>query len=195
MYHKDYYDLSRINGFGGVFVCKNCHQNFYITRGAIRSRNKCLCDECYYNKKPIKTKKPNKTAPPKPVTTIEITILPKYKRIRIANVGKKYNRIKVKRYKYKKKIIKTPKVQKKPQKSSKLAYYIKLKREELIQIRGQRCEICGVDIKNSSKIHMHHKNRNRADNSDGNLILLCVKCHAEEHRDNKWVYNILSASV
>lgn len=50
---------------------------------------------------------------------------------------------------------------------------------KLFKIRGERCEGCGYC--KSEIIQVHHKNRNRKDNSFENLELLCPNCHYEEH--------------
>lgn len=39
------------------------------------------------------------------------------------------------------------------------------------------CERCG----SFEDIHVHHKNRNRDDNSEANLEILCQPCHMKEH--------------
>lgn len=49
----------------------------------------------------------------------------------------------------------------------------------LIQLRGGVCERCGFSRVNI--LQVHHKNRNRTDNSMKNLELLCPNCHCEEH--------------
>jgi 5-methylcytosine-specific restriction endonuclease McrA len=41
------------------------------------------------------------------------------------------------------------------------------------------CVFCG----SLSNLHVHHKNRNRKDNRPENLIVLCQKCHTEEHHN------------
>lgn len=39
------------------------------------------------------------------------------------------------------------------------------------------CEWCG----STEKIHVHHKDRNRANNAKDNIMILCVSCHAYLH--------------
>jgi hypothetical protein len=55
----------------------------------------------------------------------------------------------------------------------------------LIEERGKVCERCGyakVEI-----LQVHHKDRNRNNNSLTNLELLCPNCHAEGHYlENSW---------
>lgn len=49
----------------------------------------------------------------------------------------------------------------------------------LLKQRGGQCERCSyskVEI-----LEMHHKDRNRNNNSLANLELICPNCHAEEH--------------
>lgn len=53
------------------------------------------------------------------------------------------------------------------------------KRKEILVTRGQKCEICGLE----GYVEMHHKNRDRKNNSDENVILLCKRCHACQHLD------------
>lgn len=62
-------------------------------------------------------------------------------------------------------------------------YYMerKLKREI------KQCEICGVDfnlLKSFRYKQIHHKDKNRHNNSRENLLLLCSKCHGRIH--SKW---------
>jgi len=45
--------------------------------------------------------------------------------------------------------------------------------------RGTKCERCGY--KKYEILHVHHKNRNRNDNSMENLEIICPNCHYEEH--------------
>jgi len=49
----------------------------------------------------------------------------------------------------------------------------------LLEIRGGKCERCKFSKKEI--LEVHHKNRNRNDNSDKNLEIICPNCHAEEH--------------
>jgi len=39
------------------------------------------------------------------------------------------------------------------------------------------CEMCGA----TEQIHVHHKDRNRANNAKDNIMILCVSCHAYLH--------------
>lgn len=43
------------------------------------------------------------------------------------------------------------------------------------------CEKCGVQVTpfESEFMHVHHKNKNKTDNSSNNLQCLCIKCHSE----------------
>ncbi len=49
----------------------------------------------------------------------------------------------------------------------------------LIDARGKRCERCGFD--KVEVLHVHHKNRDRTDNTLENLELICPNCHYTEH--------------
>jgi len=58
----------------------------------------------------------------------------------------------------------------------------------LMEKRGKNCERCSY---NKYKIlQVHHKNRDRADNSIENLEIICPNCHYEEHySENIWLKN------
>lgn len=48
--------------------------------------------------------------------------------------------------------------------------------------RGFTCERCGTRLHKHKKLtDTHHKNGDKRDNQDDNLICLCKLCHAEEH--------------
>ena len=49
----------------------------------------------------------------------------------------------------------------------------------IIKLRGAVCERCGYDV--YQILQVHHKNRNRNNNTLDNLELLCPNCHASEH--------------
>ncbi len=49
----------------------------------------------------------------------------------------------------------------------------------LLELRGLKCERCSYS--KSEVLQVHHKNRNRNDNSIKNLELICPNCHYEEH--------------
>ncbi|KVD47587.1 HNH endonuclease [Burkholderia ubonensis] len=48
--------------------------------------------------------------------------------------------------------------------------------------RGFTCEKCGIVLAGaeSKYLHVHHRNGQKHDNSDGNLEVLCIDCHADE---------------
>jgi hypothetical protein len=46
--------------------------------------------------------------------------------------------------------------------------------------RPKKCELCGFD-QHEAAIIVHHKDRNRDNNADDNLQVLCANCHAIEH--------------
>ena len=54
------------------------------------------------------------------------------------------------------------------------------------QLRSERnwtCENCGVNLSDLTErqyLHTHHRNGMKSDNSQGNLIALCVACHAQQ---------------
>lgn len=53
-------------------------------------------------------------------------------------------------------------------------------RDDLIAIRGHKCECCGNTqwLKQPITLEIHHKNGNKCDNTLDNLILLCPNCHS-----------------
>jgi len=54
------------------------------------------------------------------------------------------------------------------------AHYQRVARE----IKPRQCEMCGrTDV----RLDVHHIDRNRTNNSAGNLMILCVSCHAKLH--------------
>jgi len=61
---------------------------------------------------------------------------------------------------------------------SKVKHYKSLK-IRLLNTRGTVCEKCGYT--KYEILQIHHKDRNRENNSLNNLELICPNCHAEEH--------------
>lgn len=49
----------------------------------------------------------------------------------------------------------------------------------LLETRGQKCERCNYS--KSEVLQIHHKNRDRSNNTLENLELICPNCHCEEH--------------
>lgn len=49
----------------------------------------------------------------------------------------------------------------------------------LIREKGGRCARC--DFNRVEILHVHHRDRNRKNNTNENLELLCPNCHATEH--------------
>lgn len=49
----------------------------------------------------------------------------------------------------------------------------------LLVERGKNCEICHFSL--YEILEVHHKDRDRSNNSLENLALLCPNCHATEH--------------
>ena len=44
-----------------------------------------------------------------------------------------------------------------------------------------RCQQCGVDLHDyRAALHVHHRNRDRRDNSRSNLVVLCALCHQQQ---------------
>ena len=48
------------------------------------------------------------------------------------------------------------------------------------------CECCLKAGINKAATLVHHKDRNKQNRSDDNLESLCINCHDEEHRHDKW---------
>lgn len=48
---------------------------------------------------------------------------------------------------------------------------------------GYVCEVCKLDLTTiaSDRISVHHKNRDRTNNTIENLAVMCKSCHAKEH--------------
>jgi hypothetical protein len=64
------------------------------------------------------------------------------------------------------------------QPKNKVKWYLGLKKR-LVEARGNECQICGYckhDI-----LQIHHKDKDRTNNSLANLELVCPNCHAETH--------------
>jgi 5-methylcytosine-specific restriction endonuclease McrA len=49
----------------------------------------------------------------------------------------------------------------------------------IIELRGSACERCRYD--RVEILHIHHRDRNHANNAFSNLELICPNCHYEEH--------------
>jgi 5-methylcytosine-specific restriction endonuclease McrA len=49
----------------------------------------------------------------------------------------------------------------------------------VLEVRGGICQRCGYSKKEI--LHVHHKDRNRNNNTLENLELICPNCHYEEH--------------
>lgn len=55
-------------------------------------------------------------------------------------------------------------------------------RKQLIKERGEICEDCSLNIKtHDKKLHVHHINSKKHDNSHANLKILCDECHEKYH--------------
>lgn len=53
-------------------------------------------------------------------------------------------------------------------------------KSKLIKERGHKCEECSLTewLKRAIKLELHHKDGNRVNNIEDNLLLLCPNCHA-----------------
>lgn len=57
-------------------------------------------------------------------------------------------------------------------------------RKSILQRDNNECQLCGLKQAFSKKpLHVHHKDGNKMNNSQNNLITLCESCHIECHRD------------
>ena len=56
-------------------------------------------------------------------------------------------------------------------------------RDYALREYGSKCQKCGYD-KNPAALTVHHKDRNRSNNSMDNLEVLCANCHAIEHYED-----------
>lgn len=69
----------------------------------------------------------------------------------------------------------------------------KVKSQQIIKVRllkerGKKCERCNYD--KYEILQIHHKNRDRMNNENSNLELICPNCHYEEHfLKNSWLKN------
>lgn len=58
--------------------------------------------------------------------------------------------------------------------------YSKKHRKELIQSRGNKCEQCSYN--NINVLEIHHKDRDRSNDTNENIEVLCANCHTIEHK-------------
>jgi len=72
---------------------------------------------------------------------------------------------------------------------------IQNKRKNLLIKYHNTCQQCHRTINKLQYLHIHHKNKNRYDNNDDNLLLLCIICHQQQHKDNPWVYKMMSKQI
>jgi len=56
-------------------------------------------------------------------------------------------------------------------------------KEYLIKTYGA-CQICGWKVE-VNVLEAHHKDRNKKNNNENNLILICPNCHSIDHYNNK----------
>lgn len=69
-----------------------------------------------------------------------------------------------------------------------IRYKSDLQRKLLLQIRGQKCEICGITEWNNKPISLqcHHIDGDHTNNQLSNLLLVCPNCHSQtEHYKGK----------
>ncbi len=52
-------------------------------------------------------------------------------------------------------------------------------KERLFSLRGKKCERCGFSV--YQVLEIHHQDRDRNNNTLGNLEIICPNCHAKEH--------------
>lgn len=69
-------------------------------------------------------------------------------------------------------------------------YKGKAYRNKALAVKKRMCEKCGrtkFDV--LTKLHVHHKDRNRLNNNIKNLKLLCSKCHLKLHKNWEYRWN------
>jgi predicted HTH transcriptional regulator len=54
-------------------------------------------------------------------------------------------------------------------------------REIAFALHGKECQRCG----SNDEIEVHHRDRNRSNNSPENLEVLCHECHMDEHHEER----------
>ncbi len=81
------------------------------------------------------------------------------------------------------------KSQKNPKKNERSKNYKRVRRNknyfgglmwEVMKRDQMRCQKCGLDCSKNFLYNIHHKDGDNKNNSLGNLVLLCVPCHAKE---------------
>ena len=63
-------------------------------------------------------------------------------------------------------------------------FFNRVHRKKLIEIRGCVCENCGITEWLGEELNpdIHHKNRDRTDNRQENLLVVCSNCHRFFHQ-------------
>ena len=162
-------------GYSGYFKCIKCRKSFYLSKQQVQETKDCICQKCIKKTKTLKLREIEQQQ------QYEITLFLLYA------IGlRMWLPFKLSKISKPTKIYKIKKGHRKKQNPQ-----IKIKRKELLQTRGNKCEYCEQIVTNITKLHMHHIDRNRDNNTSDNLLLLCNFCHAKQHLDNFWVYNIL----
>lgn len=59
-------------------------------------------------------------------------------------------------------------------------------RRRLLEEAAFHCELCKGSDPSGKHLHVHHRDRNRRNDADDNLQVLCVGCHWEIHRGYSW---------
>ena len=58
---------------------------------------------------------------------------------------------------------------------------IKRQTHQHFHLKNVKCIACG----NTKRLQIHHKNKNRRDNTKKNLQVVCISCHAKLHNTEK----------
>ena len=56
-------------------------------------------------------------------------------------------------------------------------------KKRILERDNYACRVCGKDNV-EAKLHVHHVDRNRANNGNANLVTLCYVCHSHVHMED-----------
>lgn len=74
------------------------------------------------------------------------------------------------------------------------AFELRAIKIRLLELRGEKCERCTYSKK--EVLQVHHRDRNRRNNKNSNLELVCPNCHYEEHYlEKSWLSDSVSSQT